>query len=59
MNVKIIVLVFDNITLVSKDNSAIASTVQDLQQHFKLHNLESIQARSKSSYNIAFSKPLY
>jgi len=41
IDIKIIVLVFiDNITLVLKYNFTMAFTDQDLQQYFKLHNLE-------------------
>jgi len=40
-DIKIIALVFiDNITLILKDNSVIISTVQELQQYFKLYNLD-------------------
>ena len=40
-NVKIITSVFlDDITLMSKDESTKISIVQELQQHFKLHNLK-------------------
>jgi len=38
--VKLIVLIFiDDITLVSKDDAAIDSTVQELSKHFKLRDL--------------------
>jgi len=38
--VKLIVPIFiDDITLVSKDNAAMDSTVQELSKHFKLHDL--------------------
>ena len=40
-DIKIIASVFiDNITLILKDNSAVISIVQELQQYFKLYDLD-------------------